>query len=414
MQNRFWPFVYLGVFTGGVAAVLSSLNTAVWLIFAAILSIIIIFAFLREAKRDAVEPDEIVLPEDTKLQMPTGFGRAILEQMPLPLLVVSAAGRVTYANLSAIELLPNLQIGEHFTGIFSAPSFVDAMNATLTTGEPQKVGFTNGNTSERYYEARMGRLPAGSEFGSGMQVIAEIEDRTKERLGDKMRRDFIANASHELRTPLASILGYIETLQGHAKDDPKARVEFLKIMDKQATRMQGLVEDLMSLSKIEMNEHIRPQNRCALHELGNEAVSGLLPLSKKYNVTLENSLTNPGPIVLADKDQINQILVNLIDNAMKYGRDGEVVRIYEATPDIEYAGMTGITIEDRGDGIAPKHLSRLTERFYRVNAAQSRTKGGTGLGLAIVKHILTRHAGSLEIESTLGEGSKFTIWLPMI
>lgn len=183
-------------------------------------------------------------------------------------------------------------------------------------------------------------------------------------------------------------------------------------MDKQATRMQRLVDDLMSLSRIELNEHIKPNDPCVLNELVLEAVSALLPLQKKYDVTLETTLEGEGPIIAADRDQLNQVMVNLIDNAMKYGGSGTVVKVTSTPANLRYANMVGITVADQGAGIAPEHLLRLTERFYRVNAAQSRNKGGTGLGLAIVKHIVNRHGGELQIESTLGEGSQFTVWLP--
>lgn len=409
MRARLWPFIYLGVLAGGAGAILSAMDQSDWIIFATVLIIVIIFALLQEALRDPVEVGDIVMPPSGPL--PTGFGRALLEQMPLPLLVVSPAGRVTYGNLAAKELLPKFGIGDHFASIFRAPIFVEAVNAALSRGQSGKAGFTTGRVNARYYEVNIGLLPAGSEFGDTMQAIIEIEDRTEEHLGKKMRRDFIANASHELRTPLASIIGYIETLQGHAKDDPAARDEFLKIMDKQAQRMQRLVDDLMSLSRIELNEHIRPQDLCELHDLGQEAVAALLPLQEKYGVTLSVDLSGDAH-VLADRDQINQVLINLIDNAMKYG--GNSVQIYQAAATFEYPDMTGLTIKDNGEGIPPKHLPRLTERFYRVNATQSRNKGGTGLGLAIVKHILVRHGGELQVASTVGAGTEFTIWLPQV
>ncbi len=410
MQTRLWPYIMLGIVAGGVAAILAALNEPFWIIFASVLVLIVLFALLQEAMRDPVEEGDVEAIEPTK-PMPTGFGRAMLEQMPLPLLVISRRGRVVYGNRAVKEILPTLKAGDHFASLLRVPVFVDAVNAAVTEGKNSKISFTTALPHERYYEASIGLMPAGSDFGDKVQAIVQIEDRTQDRRVEKMRSDFVANASHELRTPLASILGYIETLQGHAKDDPAAREEFLKIMDKQATRMQRLVNDLMSLSRIELNEHIKPSDSCALNELVLEATSALLPLQKKYDVTLETTLDGD-PIVAADRDQLNQVLINLIDNAMKYGGEGTTVTVSSAPADLRYAKMVGVTIADQGAGIGPEHLHRLTERFYRVNAKQSRNKGGTGLGLAIVKHIVNRHGGELQIESTLGEGSQFTVWLP--
>lgn len=408
MLHRIRTYILLGGLTGISAAILAAIGEATWIIFASVFILTVIYGLIKEALREPV----ILSVEKTepveKQLLPAGFGRAMLEQMPLPLLIISPRGRVVFGNKAAKVLLPNLSTGEHFANLFRVPAFVEAVNEALAGKRSSKVMFTDGIDGELYYEARIGLLPAGSEFGSKVQAIVQIEDRTQDRRVEKMRSDFVANASHELRTPLASILGYIETLQGHAKDDPVAREEFLEIMAKQAGRMQRLVDDLMSLSRIEMNEHIRPQDRCDLHDVTLEAVAVLLPIQKKYDVVLECTLEGDELIVAADRDQLSQVLVNLIDNAMKYGGENKVVKVYI----IEDADRVGVTIADQGEGIAPKHLTRLTERFYRVNAAQSRNKGGTGLGLAIVKHIVNRHGGELQIESIEGEGSRFTVWLP--
>ena len=249
-----------------------------------------------------------------------------------------------------------------------------------------------------------------AEFGTANHVIVQIEDKTRDKAMLDMRTDFIANASHELRTPLASILGYIETLQGHARDDPDARERFLDIMLKQANRMKRLVDDLMSLSRIELNAHIRPDTVLDLHKLAAEAAAALFPLASDNDVLLQVEVTqsDSGPQVLGDRDQLNQVVVNLIDNAIKYGGAGRKVRVHAALPDPRYPGMAGISVTDEGPGIAREHIPRITERFFRVNTAQSRDKGGTGLGLAIAKHIMARHSGALDIRSKIGEGSTFT------
>lgn len=409
MRHRFWPFIYLGVTAGAVSAILAALDEPALLIFASVLAIIVVYALIVEALRDPVEDGEPV--EDTPL--PPGFGRVLLEQMPLALMVISPKGRVVYGNQAAYNLLPNLTVGSHFVNLFRAPDFVDAVNAAINDGESSNVSFTTTHGRERYFETRVGLLPEGSEFGNSVQAIVEVEDRTRYRQAENMRSDFIANASHELRTPLASVIGYIETLQGHAKNDPAAREKFLDIMGKQAARMQRLVDDLMSLGRIEMNAHIPPDEECDVFEVAREAVSALLPLQERYKVRISCNLRNEALEIIGDRDQLNQVFINLIDNAMKYAGDG-AIEVFAAVPDPKYGRMVGITVKDYGQGIAPKHLHRLTERFYRVNATLSRNKGGTGLGLAIVKHIINRHQGALQIRSNLDEGSTFTVWLPKI
>jgi nitrogen-specific signal transduction histidine kinase len=255
-------------------------------------------------------------------------------------------------------------------------------------------------------------LPPGGAFGPEAQAIVQIEDRTDTRRADQLRSDFVANASHELRTPLASIIGYIETLQHHARDDPEARERFLGIMGREAARMQRLVDDLMSLSRIEMSEHLRPAEAWSLNRIAGESASALSAVAHQLGVEIEVEVPADGAVVLGDRDQLTQVFANLIDNAMKHGGAGTAIRVVPAPPSPAHPGRVGVTVEDSGPGIAREHLHRLTERFYRVSATSSRSKGGTGLGLAIVKHILNRHAGRLEIASTPGQGSAFTVWLP--
>lgn len=412
MLHRYGPNIFSGLIAASAAALLAVLGEPVWLIFFAVFLIIIVSALVIEALRDPVTHTESETLLEHSQPLPEGFGRSLLEQMPLSLMVISNNGRVVYRNQAAKKLLPKLLEGEHFASQFRAPVFVDAVNSALQQGITGTVSFSIGQDDERYFDARIGLLPAGSEFGELEQAIVEIEDRTKDRRTEIMRTDFIANASHELRTPLASILGYIETLQHHAKDDPAAREKFLNIMSKQATRMQRLVDDLMSLSRIEMNVHMRPETQCDLHEVAHETVSALMPLQEKYGVELMENIGLPGPNILGDRDQLNQVFINLLDNAMKYCGEGGKVEVIVAEPDGRYEDYYGLSILDNGPGIAPEHIRRLTERFYRVNVAQSRNKGGTGLGLAIVKHIIHRHEGHLRIESKLGSGSKFTVWFP--
>ncbi|MEO0914467.1 MAG: ATP-binding protein, partial [Pseudomonadota bacterium] len=319
-------------------------------------------------------------------------------------------------NPAAQAILPRAEIGMHYSTMIRASAFVAAMEEILDDRKDSDFTFTLMMERERFFEARASMLPAGAvDFGDEDHVIFQIEDRTRDKASLQARTDFVANASHELRTPLASILGYIETLQGHAREDPEARELFLDIMMKQASRMQRLVDDLMNLSRIEMNAHIRPEEPLDLHALAAEAAHALFPLATQNDVILQIEIVTDadGPIVLGDRDQLSQVIVNLVDNAIKYGGRGQKVRVYPAEPSPKYPGHAGISVRDTGPGIARENVHRLTERFFRVNAGQSRDKGGTGLGLAITKHILNRHSGALGIESIPGDGSTFTLWLPL-
>ena len=344
--------------------------------------------------------------------MPSGFGRALIEKLPTPLLLLSRTGRVAYANPAAREALPTLRLDAHYASVLRAPAFVEAVAATLADGGDRRVRFTADPGRERFLEARVALLPPGGAFGPEELAIVQIEDQTEARRAEALRSDFIANASHELRTPLAALIGYIETLQHHARDDAEARERFLAIMGREAGRMQRLVDDLMSLSRIEMTEHLRPVEAWSLAEIAAESVLVLTPVARQQGVTIEVDLPAEGDRVLGDRDQLAQVFANLIDNAMKYGGAGATVRVRAAGPDRAHPSRVGVAVEDDGPGIEREHLHRLTERFYRVSAATSRNKGGTGLGLAIVKHILNRHHGRLEISSTPGKGSVFTVWLP--
>ena len=354
------------------------------------------------------------LPLEPIRHLASGIGAAMLEQMPLPLLVITRKGRVAYANQFAFDLLPDLTIRQHFSDIIDAPKFVGAVQRAIEHGKTGRVRFTiNTGGPERFFVAHIGLLPAGSEFGKSIRVIAAIEERTTLLKSEQMRSDFIANVSHELRTPLATIIGYIETLQGHAKNDPAARERFLAVMAKQAGRMQNLVNDLMSLNRIEIAEHQRPVARCELNPLVNAAIAAVQPLAEKLGATVRADFNSALPAIRGDHDQLMQVLVNLLENAIKYGARSQPVMLFAAATSARHPGRIGLSVQNKGAGLAPEHLPRLTERFYRVNVAKSRDQGGTGLGLAIVKHILNRHEGTLDIESTLGEGSTFTVWLPV-
>ncbi|MBP7000042.1 ATP-binding protein [Amaricoccus sp.] len=337
----------------------------------------------------------------------------LIARIPSPLLVIGPTGRIAYANPAALRTLPRLQEGAHFASLIRAPAFVEAVSATLVDSGERSLEFaTREGAAERVFDARVGLLPPDAGFGREGHALVLIEDRTEARRVEQLRTDFIANASHELRTPLASVLGYIETLQNHAKDDPAARERFLAIMAREAGRMRRLVDDLMSLSRIEMSEHLRPAAAVSLNAIAAETAAAAAPLAEREGVTLRVELAPEGATVLGDRDQLAQVFANLVDNAVKYAGPGSTVRVLAAEASPAQPGRHGVCVADDGPGIPREHLQRLTERFYRVNAAASRAKGGTGLGLAIVKHILNRHQGRIEIASTPGKGAAFTVWLP--
>ncbi len=227
-----------------------------------------------------------------------------------------------------------------------------------------------------------------------------------------MRVDFVANASHELRTPLASLLGFVETLRGPARDDAAARERFLAIMETQARRMARLVDDLLSLSRIELKAHVRPLDRVDLGAVVRQIADALKPLAAERGTVLRLVLPERGGDVLGDRDELLRVFENLIENAIKYGKDqGQVEVTLRRLANEGGPERIEVQVTDDGPGVAPQHLPRLTERFYRVDAVASRGAGGTGLGLAIVKHIVMRHRGRLEIDSTPGKGSTFKVIL---
>ncbi len=408
---------YLAIFaavTAVSAAILGSLAVAWPLILLAVLGLFAAYGFVTGRSHPPQPVEE--QPDSSEQAFPVGFGQTLLRQMPAALIVISSSGRTTYANPAALELLPNYTEGVHFSALIRAPAFIDAITEVTLDGRDRTFTFTTVQGRERYFEAQATRLPDGSDLGPDAQIIVQITDRSRDRIAAQSRSDFIANASHELRTPLASILGYVETLQGHARDDPEAQARFLKIMQSQAERMQRLVDDLMSLSRIEMNVHVRPVEIIDLNKIGLEVTSALLPLARNEKIALVCDIPADAEpqSVRGDHDQLCQVFTNIIDNALRYCNEGQEVHVTIAEPSPLHPGQVGIRVTDTGPGIPREHLHRLTERFYRVNVNTSRARGGTGLGLAIVKHILNRHGGALDVDSRLGEGSAFTVWLPKV
>ena len=370
--------------------------------------------------------------EMARLRMAQGVARAL----PEPLFILDADGVVEHANPAALELVGLTEVeGRHFASVLRAPNVFEAAENVLATNESHTVEFTTTGGVERTCRAYITPIDAGGgAVGNAPRALVFIRDLTSERRVEQMRADFIASASHELRTPLASLLGFIETLRGHAKDDPEAREKFLSVMQSQAERMQRLVADLMSLSRIELNEHVPPRQRVDLAEIAKDVIDSLSPLFEAAGAIVDFTQDTDEPAYIrADRDEIFQAIQNLIDNAVKYGGEPAMVKIRVGRgaaptpfPDGQPAHRAGdsaeqvaarigvgvddlvfIQVRDFGPGIERADLPRLTERFYRVNVERSRKSGGTGLGLAIVKHIMNRHKGGFQIESRLAGGAAF-------
>jgi two-component system phosphate regulon sensor histidine kinase PhoR len=324
-------------------------------------------------------------------------------------------GRVLSFNAAASAVAAGLRKGEPALIGFRMPELVDAVRRASKRREPQRVEFYERVPVDRWFEAFVTplKLPGVAQSQADL-LLMTFNDLTPLRRVEQMRADFVANASHELRTPLAALLGFIETLQGPAKSDAAAREKFLAIMQQQATRMARLIDDLLSLSRIELNAHLQPNTPVELQSIVRQVVDGLMPLARDREVAVNVNVPPEPLVVLGERDELIRALENLVENALKYGASGKRVDVtlVRATTRTG-AGEARLTVRDFGPGIAPEHLPRLTERFYRVDVADSRSQGGTGLGLALVKHVVARHGGRLSIESTLGQGASFIMQLPL-
>ena len=331
----------------------------------------------------------------------------ILAGLPDPVIAVGRDGRVVAFNPPARQLAPALRRGDPASIALRIPDVVDAIRNVAAQGGLRRVEFSERAPSERWWEVFV--TTAGGQDDGDRLVILVFHDLTPLRRVEEMRADFVANASHELRTPLAALRGFIETLQGPAREDTAARERFLEIMRLQATRMSRLIDDLLSLSRIELNAHIRPDTPVNVTAIVRQVVDALQMLAQERGLSVAVSAPDEPLIVPGNRDELTRLFENLIENALKYGASGKKVEIAIRTAENE----AEISVRDYGPGIAAEHLPRLTERFYRVDVVESRTQGGTGLGLALVKHILNRHRGRLAIRSKPGEGATFVVSLPL-
>jgi two-component system phosphate regulon sensor histidine kinase PhoR len=334
---------------------------------------------------------------------------AIIELLPDPLIVLGIDRAIMLTNAAARSAF-----GTELSALLRHPLLRAAIDRAAAAGGSQRAELALPAPVPRELDAAAIPLPANGAPAGSERVLLVLSDRTRERAIERMRADFVANASHELRTPLASLAGFIETLRGPAAEDPPAQQRFLGIMAEQAERMNRLIDDLLSLSRIELIEHQPPCDRVDLGVLIDRLAAAFEPRLGERGMVLERAVAPDLPEVPGDADQLVQVLQNLLDNAVKYGAGSVRVAASPAPPG-RWPARPGVVIAvaDDGPGIPREHLPRLTERFYRVDKGRSRRAGGTGLGLAIVKHIVNRHRGQLVIESEEGRGSTFSVWLPL-
>ena len=343
---------------------------------------------------------------ERKKDSPTGLvpdAATLLGAIDEPLLIVRD-GRVLLANAVARSLLGDRIDGTDVRLAIRHPVAVEALRGPRGPGSVTRIELAGLAGQGRRWDMSIAPL------GDGGDLLVRLVDHSAAHAADKMRSDFVANASHELRTPLATLIGFIETLQDEqTAEDRAARTRFLAVMFEQAQRMQRLIDDLMSLSRIEADRFSQPDQPVDLVPLAEEARAASITLADARDVEIRIETGLPRAVVLGDHAELLQLLHNLITNAIRYGRPSSevVIEIGESG-----TGMLHLGVVDQGEGIAPEHLPRVTERFYRVSNSRSRAEGGTGLGLAIVKHIVSRHRGRLDLKSTLGKGTAIHVYLP--
>jgi len=365
--------------------------------------------YLAIPRRSDAESTPLLQETKAAPDMPDA-AKALFNSLDDPIIVLDAMGKVLFANFASRALIGGDSEKKHVSSVLRYPEILQGAENVLAGAGAETIFFSIMVPVERHYRARIAPLVSDASD----LLIMQFSDLTSMRRAEEMRADFIANASHELRTPLAAVSGFIDTLRGHAKDDAEARERFLDIMNVETGRMSRLIDDLLSLSRIELNEHNPPMGKVDLVAVVRDAAAALAPLAEIDGVTLE--IGEAASIwAVGDRDELTQVFQNLIHNAIKYGGEAGTVHVDFGT--IPGAGRSApaqvfASVRDGGEGIPREAIPRLTERFYRVDVKRSKERGGTGLGLAIVKHILNRHNGRLQIDSAVGEGSRFIVSLP--
>lgn len=356
--------------------------------------------------RDELRPATVALPKAYL---------SFVDVLQFPVFLLDSKANVLHLNRHAVRAFGAFRAGDRITTRFRQPEFRKQLETVIATGKAVSFQYNEPVPNDRWFNVEcsgMAAVDLGSRGPDRLFLLA-FHDQTEVRRIDQMRSDFIANASHELRTPLASLLGYIETLKGAAKNDEAARERFTTVMLEQAERMSRLVNDLLSLSRIEMKSHVKPSDAVSLRDVLSSVITSVEAVAQQVGVTIELKMT--GDLTVAgDRDELIQVFENLVENACKYGEEGKRVIISASRIDTREGARALVSVRDFGPGIAAEHQQRITERFYRVDIARSREKQGTGLGLAIVKHILHRHGTRLRISSKIGEGSEFSVELAML
>jgi len=404
-----WPAL-IGLAAGIALAIWQSPQTA-WIVAAAAAAGAVLVSYLAREGRLFLAEQAAELGDKSSAFL-TPVARATLAWLPDPLMLLDQSGRVLFANTAMYTVIGVPPENKQVSLLLRTPVVLEAIAHTAATGESVSVEYVTPVPVQRHYQAHTAALKVQPPV-----TMLLLHDLTAIKRSEQMRADFVANASHELRTPLAAVSGFIDTLKGHDREDAQARDRFLDIMSVEAGRMRRLIDDLLSLTRIELNEHVRPSGVVQIDRIVREAFAALGPLARTDNIALELCAPDEVPPVTGDRDELIQLFQNLIHNAIKYGREGGHVWVtLKAAPGASGRGsasMLAASVRDDGEGIPADAVPRLTERFYRVDVKRSREKGGTGLGLAIVKHIVNRHQGRLTIESKAGEGSIFTVLLPL-
>lgn len=397
-------------------------NVPLWAMAAALAALVLVAAFV---PRKSVGRRVQLKAQRERRRMWPGTGMKVtVDALPTPCFVADGRGITRYVNTRALTLYEGVKPGDPLSFSLRAPSLLEAFDRVCATGGEERISWIEKVPTETWYEAHIAPIYMPGAQGKEIEdrkthlpdfILVVIQDLTENRRLERMRTDFVANASHELRTPLASLTGFIETLQGPAKNDPEAQDRFLTIMLDQAGRMRRLIDDILSLSRIELKAHVRPASVVDMAEIIRHTADALSPVAKEMDARIRVQVPEVPVKVRGDRDELIQVTENLMENALKYGSGGKFV---DVTLEWQEGAQDGpgclMSVRDYGDGIPPEHLPRLTERFYRVDVESSRAMKGTGLGLAIVKHILTRHRGRMDIESEPGKGATFKVKLPTI
>ncbi len=328
-------------------------------------------------------------------------------------LILNSARQVVFGNQSATNRFGEYKTGQDIVHIIRNPLCIDLVNEALAGTKSIQKAIVFGEPADGTFDVRVSRFTDATIQDD--LIFVSLRDINEMVQAEAMRSDFVANVSHELRSPLSTITGFIETLQGPAQDDPAAQKKFLGMMAQEAGRMVRLIADLLVLSKVEANQRLRPRDRIDVVALTKRVQTLLDKKASDQGKSIELIIPQPIDEISGDEDQLVQVLQNLLENGLKYSGENSTLTV-TITAHTSVKGIAGqavaIQVKDRGEGIEPQHIPRLTERFYRVDSHRARSSGGTGLGLAIVKHIVLRHRGRLKIESTPGEGSTFTVFLP--